>query len=146
MSEMDFARTMRRSEGYGGCDDDVIEIICIKQGQKYRLEAKGHATTTAETDDGEGVKVCAAVSMLTSTLALSLEMLPGIDRESVHVDAGDGYAAVSARGRGPVKTLFQSAYCGAAALHTTHPDRVNVKADQFFQKFWDSPGAFSWRL
>lgn len=88
MSEMDFARTMRRSEGYGGCDDDVIEIICIKQGQKYRLEAKGHATTTAETDDGEGVKVCAAVSMLTSTLALSLEMLPGIDRESVHVDAG----------------------------------------------------------
>ena len=121
----------------------MTTISILKKGQSYSLEAKGHATTTSEEDDGEGVKVCAAVSMLTSTLALSLEMVPGIDVGGVNVEACDGYTKVSARGQGPVKTLFQSAYCGAIALQITHPDRVAVQADKFFQKFSGSLDAFS---
>ena len=119
----------------------MTTISILKRGQSYCLEAEGHATTTAEEDDGEGVKVCAAVS--TNTLALSLEMVPGIDVGGVHVEACDGYTKVSARGQGPVKTLFQSAYCGATALQITHPDRVTVQADKFFQKFSGSLDAFS---
>lgn len=121
----------------------MTNIIITKQGQKYCLEAIGHATTVAAEDDGAGVKVCAAVSMLTSTLALSLKTIPGIDRDSVHVDTNYGYTKVSARGQGEVKTLFQSAYCGAIALQITHPDRVSVQADKFFQKFSGSLDAFS---
>lgn len=120
----------------------MTTISITKQGQKYCLEARGHATTEAAADDGEGVKVCAAVSMLTGTLALSLEMLPGIDRDSVHVDTGDGYIRVSARGQGTVKTLFAMAYCGAVGLESEHPDRVKVRADKFFQKMSYFPDAF----
>lgn len=120
----------------------MTEIDIVKRGQKYCLEAKGHATTEAEVDDGEGVKVCAAVSMLTGTLALSLEMVPGVDRDSVHVDTGEGYIRVSARGQGAVKTIFAMAYCGAVGLESEHPDRVKVRADKFFQKMSCSPDAF----
>jgi len=120
----------------------VTTITITKQEQRYTLEAKGHSTPSSGKGDGEGVRVCAAVSMLTSTLALSLKMLPGVDRDSVHVDAGEGFIRVSARGQGAVNTLFQSAYCGAAALQITHPDRVRVQADKFFQKFSGSVDAF----
>lgn len=121
----------------------MTEITITKQGQKYSLEARGHATTSLKEDDGEGVKVCAAVSMLTSTLAISLEMLPGIDHDSVHVETNEGYAKVTGRGQGDIKTLFLSAYYGAVALQITHPDRVRVNADKFFQKFSESLDAFS---
>lgn len=116
----------------------MTTITINKQGTKYSLEATGHSTTTAAEDDGEGVKVCAAVSMLTSTLALSLEMLPGIDHDSVHVETGEGYAKVTGRGQGDIKTLFSSAYLGAVALQIKHPDRVKVNSDKFFQKFFGS--------
>ena len=121
----------------------MTEISITKRGRVYRLEARGHATTVADEDDGEGEKVCAAVSMLTSTLALSLVMIPGIDAESVCSETGEGYAKVSAYGYRPVKTLFRSAYCGAIALQITHPDRVKVRADKFFEKLSGSFDAIS---
>ena len=40
MSEMDFARTMRRSEGYGGCDDEMAKRVYIGVGGKARKVKK----------------------------------------------------------------------------------------------------------
>lgn len=122
----------------------MTHISFSKRGSKFVLLAKGHATTdSGREEDCEGLRVCAALSMLTSTLALSLETIPGAHRHSVHVDTAEGYAKVSARGQGAVKILFQSAYCGAVALQINYPDRVKVQADKFFQKILDSLDAFS---
>lgn len=40
MSEMDFARTMRRSEGYGGCNDEMAKRVYIGVGGKARKVKK----------------------------------------------------------------------------------------------------------
>lgn len=96
----------------------MITVRLTKSKNKYILEANGHAGY----DPGHDI-VCAAVSMLTYTLASRLlELGENINKD----DLADGHARIVIRKRGENLAVLKTVWCGFESLADEYPDYVQI--------------------
>lgn len=98
----------------------MIRIRFAAEGDRLRLHIRGHAGYAARGQD----IVCAAVSMLSQTLALTLNSTPGAD---AHTHAEAGTLTLSCADIPETRGLFRMCRIGFRALAERYGEWVRVE-------------------
>ena len=99
-------------------------VTLTRAGDRYTVEAEGHAANVRDDGSVEGDRqVCAAVSVLLQTLHTWL-VWSRADVAEARIGSGDSRLCFSGRGS---DTAFDFVYCGFRRLAETNPDCIQYK-------------------
>ncbi len=101
----------------------MTHVYASRQGDRFRLECRGHA---GYAESGKDV-VCAAVSAVCQTLYLWCRNTEGVTIE----DEAMGPGAFMLTARGPCNEPWKAAVLGLMSLEAGYPDYIRADARQF---------------